>query len=83
MSDATDPMIELLTERVDKLAADILVLEARRSAYQELLAELRDGRSRVAKRRKGNMQAIDDVRGILKPDGQGPLPDPLRAVDAP
>jgi len=37
----------------------------------------------IAARKKRNAQAIDEARGVLKADGQGPLPDPLREVDAP
>lgn len=73
MSDIpTDPFIDYLRERQRELEAEYANIGARLGEVNHLLATLADGRFRVAKRRRGNMQAIDEVRGILRDDAPGP-----------
>ena len=75
-----DPMPTLLRERRSELLRAIDDINMRISEIDYWLGQLDDGRSRVNRQRKartagnssaGNMAAIDEVRGILRPGADG------------
>lgn len=58
MSDTPDPMIELLRERRTTLLREVDDIGVRIIEIDHWLSQLADGRSRIAKRRKGGNSGV-------------------------
>lgn len=69
MSDAPDPILHHLAQRRATLLAEIREREARLMELEELVATLADGRTSLAKRRKGGNSVAP---GDLPLDPGGP-----------
>lgn len=61
MSDTPDPILHHLAQRRATLLAEIREREARLMELEELVATLADGRTSLAKRRKGNSATPGDL----------------------
>jgi hypothetical protein len=95
MSDTTeDPVLLHLRQRKAQLQREQLAIDGRIAEVSDLILKLEDGRSSVNRKRRANSAppatqpgpyddsvSLDEVRGILRAQADGPPPEQAMAAD--